>query len=73
MPIDPDAPKDQAGGASPEDEIEYFQARAEQELELAQKANAPEVVAAHFEMASEYLERVAALQRAIDDDHSQHS
>jgi hypothetical protein len=40
------------------EDIDYFQARAEQELELAQKAGHPSAVSAHFRLANHYLERV---------------
>lgn len=40
------------------DDIHYFQARAEQELELAQRADHPSVVSAHFMLANHYLELV---------------
>lgn len=41
------------------DDKEYFQARAEQELAWAQRANHATVVAAHYELAERYLERVS--------------
>lgn len=41
-----------------EDDLEYFQRRAEEELELAQKADVPAVVSAHYELAENYLDRV---------------
>ena len=41
------------------DDIEYFQARAGQELAWAQRANHAAVVAAHYELAERYLERVS--------------
>jgi len=37
---------------------DYFIARAEAELELAQQSAHPEVVRAHYELASSYLDRV---------------
>ena len=40
-------------------DAEYYQSRAEQELERAQKATDPKVVAAHYALAELYLERVA--------------
>lgn len=36
----------------------YWQRRAEDELEMAQKASRPEVVAAHVALAEAYLERL---------------
>ena len=41
-----------------EDDREYYQHRAEQELALAQKADVPAVVAAHYKLAEKYLDRV---------------
>lgn len=41
-----------------EADSEYFQFRAEQELERAQRATKPEVVAAHYALSELYLERV---------------
>lgn len=38
--------------------------RAELELELAQQAMSPGVVAAHYQLAEAYLERVAAADPA---------
>jgi hypothetical protein len=40
------------------DDIDYLQARAEQELEAAQQARHPSAVRAHFMIASQYLEIV---------------
>ena len=40
------------------DEAAYLEGRAEQELELAQRAVDPRVVAAHYDMACRYLERL---------------
>lgn len=42
-----------------EDDASYFQRRAEQELEQAQRATKPEVVAVHCALANHYLARVA--------------
>ena len=47
-----------------DDDIIYFQYRAEAELELAQHATKSEVVAAHCKMADAYFERVAGLRAA---------
>lgn len=43
-----------------EDDKSYYQHRAEVELEIAQKAAAPEVVRAHHLLAKAYLDKVAA-------------
>jgi hypothetical protein len=37
------------------EEVDYYQRRAEAEIELAQRANCPQVVQAHYELASAYL------------------
>ncbi len=42
-----------------EDDASYFQRRAEQEVEQAQRATQPEVVAVHYALANHYLERMA--------------
>ena len=42
------------------DDIGYFQRRAEYELESAQQATHPDVVAAHYQLANAYLERIEA-------------
>ena len=39
-------------------DLEYFQRRAEQETELAQRAADARAVRVHYELASAYLERV---------------
>lgn len=41
-----------------EDDRSYYQHRAEVELEIAQKATAPEVVRAHHLLAEAYLEKL---------------
>ena len=43
--------------AQPEDEESWYILRAEQELELAQRAEHPAVVRAHYLIAESYLER----------------
>ena len=43
-----------------EDDRIYYQHRAEVELEIAQKATAPEVVKAHHLLAEAYLEKLAS-------------
>jgi hypothetical protein len=41
----------------PED-VRYYTARAEQQMDLAQQASHPEAVRAHFMLASRYLDLV---------------
>lgn len=53
-----------------EDDVIYYQRRAEAELERAQQATRPEVVRPHFELANAYLERIAAVQPARQDEHA---
>ena len=43
----------------PQSDVEYFQRRAEEEVNQAQQATVPAVVAAHYRLAELYLERVA--------------
>ena len=40
------------------DELDYYERRAEAELELAQRATDSRAVQAHYELASIYLERI---------------
>ena len=40
------------------DDLDYFQRRAEAEIELAQRAQHRRVVQAHYELASAYLDRI---------------
>jgi hypothetical protein len=40
------------------EDIEYFQQRAELQIELAQRAENPSVVQAHYQLASAYLDRI---------------
>ena len=40
------------------DDCTYFMARAEAELELAQRADHPKAVEAHYLLAQSYLDRV---------------
>lgn len=49
----------------PDDDLAYFERRAEQELQLAQQAVDPQVVAAHYRLAELYLERLST-ERATD-------
>ena len=48
------------------DDVEYFERRAEAELELARAASHRKVVQAHYELASAYLDRIhgAGLRRS---------
>jgi hypothetical protein len=48
----------------PDDDLAYFERRAEQELQLAQQAVDPQVVAAHYRLAELYLERVSTKRAA---------
>ncbi|HEX9965501.1 MAG TPA: hypothetical protein VGB04_11025 [Allosphingosinicella sp.] len=41
-----------------EDEISYYQRRAEQELALARQADNPQAAFAHLALSNEYLERI---------------
>ena len=45
-----------------EDDRSYFQYRAEMEIEQAQKATLPKVVAAHYQLAEAYLGKIAATE-----------
>jgi hypothetical protein len=40
------------------EDVEYFQRRAEVQIELAQRADNPSAVKAHYELASAYLDRI---------------
>lgn len=40
------------------EELDYYQRRAEEEIALAQQADKSEVVKAHYELASAYLDRI---------------
>ncbi|MFW2853415.1 hypothetical protein ACM61V_16075 [Sphingomonas sp. TX0543] len=48
---------------------DYYERRAEQELELAEHATKPKVVAAHDRLAELYLERLSPQSKAAQDDH----
>lgn len=63
--LDGEAEEDRPLGAV-FDDMEYFQERAEQELAWAQRSEHVAVVAAHYEMAERYLERVFQLPNAHD-------
>ena len=40
------------------EEDDYYQRRAEAEIELAQRAECPQAVQAHYQLASAYLDRI---------------
>ena len=40
------------------EELEYYEQRAEAEIELAQRAHHVRAVQAHYQMASAYLDRI---------------
>jgi hypothetical protein len=42
----------------PREEMEYWQSRAEAEIELAQRASHSKAVQAHYQLASAYLDMV---------------
>ena len=44
---------------SPETDCDYWQRRAEEEVELARQASDPAVVAAHYRLSELYLDRLA--------------
>ena len=43
----------------------YYYRRAEQELQMAQRAVNPSAVRAHYELANHYLERLGPQERAV--------
>lgn len=45
----------------PDDDLDYFQRRAETELTMAQRSETRGATAAHYKLAEEYLARVEAL------------
>lgn len=53
-----------AGPAAADEELDYLQRRAEQELEMAQRSASPEATAAHYQLAEAYLERMEARKAA---------
>ena len=53
-----------------EDDVLYFQRRAGAELELAQRATKPEVVAAPHRLAEAYLDRIASVEPARQVEHA---
>lgn len=40
------------------DDVDYYEQRAEQEIELAQRASDNRAVQAHYQLASAYLDRI---------------
>lgn len=46
-----------------ETDLEYFQHRAEIEVDMAQRAVLPEATASHYELANLYLDRVEKLNQ----------
>jgi hypothetical protein len=51
---------EQMDRAMSHDEFDYYQRRAEAEIELAQKSAHTDVVQAHYQMATAYLDRIYA-------------
>ena len=49
------------------DDRTYFYHRAEQEIEMAQRAEKPEAVRAHFMLANRYLEAIEPNARSVMD------
>ncbi len=45
-----------------EDDVQYYQRRAEEELARAQQAVDPEIVSLHYELAELFLERVSGIR-----------
>lgn len=46
----------------PDNDLDYFQQRAETELKMAQQSDTAEATAAHYKLADDYLTRVEALR-----------
>ena len=40
------------------EDVDYYQSRAEAEIEMAQRANHARAVQAHYQLASAYLDRI---------------
>lgn len=40
------------------EEFDYYEGRAETQIELAQRAQCPRAVQAHYQLASAYLDRI---------------
>ena len=53
-----------------DDDISYYRGRAEAELERAQRADRPEVMKAHYNLANAYLERIAPFEPAKQSSHA---
>jgi hypothetical protein len=49
-----------------DDDLSYYQHRAEIETERAEAATLPKVVQAHYRLAEAYLSKVAAAESAAD-------
>ena len=62
---DPDLAAQPRGSAESREseDADYFQTRAEQELDFAQRATDSCAVAAHYAMAERYLERVSRARK----------
>jgi hypothetical protein len=50
------------------DDKSYYRFRAEIEVEHAQQATHPAVVAAHYHLAEAYLERLSKLEQPVNQD-----
>lgn len=50
------------------DDTDYLQHRAEEELEMAQRAGSPEATVVHYKLANAYLERIEAVNRSAEDE-----
>lgn len=59
MPIDKPLAGSTRTGAPDDEDAAYWRRRAEEQLEMAQKATQPGIVAAHVELAEAYLERAS--------------
>ena len=59
------------GGGVSDSDAEYFQLRAEQEIERVRMATKPEVVAVHYTLAELYLERLATMRQSAIDEREQ--
>ncbi len=42
----------------PHQDVEYYERRAEAEIELARQARSPEAVQAHYQLATAYLDKI---------------
>lgn len=59
MPTDKQPGGPARAGAPDSEDAAYWRRRAEEQLEMAQKATQPGIVAAHVELAEAYLERAS--------------